>query len=165
MRVLVAPVLVGDRICRIVSPIESLLEVEEWVGEWWEPSSVTITTASQSPPASERVLQERGVPPEDHRSSEPATSDPEIQSLLRAHEPAAPHAVTLDPADGGRAAGRRRREYPGNARFRRGRPTAPAALDRAELRRADEPDRRGLRRRASDRPAVDDQLGPEHRTH
>jgi hypothetical protein len=129
MRVLVAPVLVGDRICRIVSPIESLLEVEEWVGEWWEPSSVTITTASQSPPASERLLLERGVPPEDHRSSEPATSDPEIQSLLRAREPAPPTAALFDRADAPRASAARPREYPGNARFLRGRPTPIARHD------------------------------------
>lgn len=156
MRVLVAPVLVGDRICRIVSPIDSLLEVEEWVGEWWEPSSVTLTAASQAPAASEQVLHARGVPPDDRRASESGVSDPDIQSLLRAHQPAAPDHPDLIPSDGSRTAGRRRREYPGNARFRRGRPAAAAPLDRGDLRRADDPDRRGPRRRASDLQAPDE---------
>lgn len=136
MRILVAPVLVGDRICRIISPIESLLEVEEWVGEWWEPSTVTLTTASQSPAAPERVLQERGVPAEDRVATEPRASDPEIQGLMRPdQQPFAPSARiedTLAP----RANGARRRQYSGNARFRRPRASTPnSVIDRADLRR------------------------------
>ena len=119
MRVLVAPVLVGDRICRIVSPIDSLLEVEEWVGEWWEPSSVTLTTASQSPPASEHLLRDHGVPPEDRGSFLPSPTDDEIQTLLRGGEPAAPALFAPAITDPPRAPSARSREYPGNARFLR----------------------------------------------
>lgn len=121
MRVLVAPVLVGDRICRIVSPIDSLLEVEEWVGEWWEPSGVTLTAASQAPRASEHVLAARGVPPEDHHATEPRATDPEIQSLLRACDPAPPSGAPQEHMRQPRAPSLRQREYPGNARFLRGR--------------------------------------------
>lgn len=123
MRVLVAPVLVGDRICRIVSPIDSLLEVEEWVGEWWEPSSVTLTAASQAAPASERLLRARGVPAADRRATEQGVTEPDIQSLLRAHEPAAPTGSPPVPSADRPGTERRAREYPGNARFLRGRPT------------------------------------------
>jgi len=119
MRILVAPVVIGDRICRIVSPVASLLEVEEWAGEWWEPSSVTITTASQAPAATERLLRERGVPLEDCISPGPRAEDLEIQMLMRACDPeprgdplasetrTLPHART------------RERQFTGNRRFRR----------------------------------------------
>ncbi len=153
MRIVIAPVLVGDRICRIVSPVDSLLEVEEWVGEWWEPSTVTLTLASQAPAAPESLLQERGVPPEDRAPSGPRPDAGEIQALLRAREPHAAEPPTL--ADAGaatRAHGARRRNYSGNARFRRA-PAAPG-LDRADLRR-EEPatEWKGPWRRASDRAA------------
>lgn len=145
MRILVAPVLVGDRICRIVSPVDSLLEVEEWVGEWWEPSSVTLTTASQAPAASEALLRERGVPPDDCRATAARTAEVEIQALLRAREPAQPTAFSPDEPASQRAHGLRRKQYAGSARFRRHAANAASAardgLDRADLRRADSPDR------------------------
>lgn len=121
MRVLLAPVLVGDRICRIVSPIDSLLEVEEWVGEWWEPSSVTLTAASHAPPASDLLLRERGVPVADRHATERSVTDPEIQSLLRAREPQVTEASVHASPDTRPTPGPRPREYPGNARFLRGR--------------------------------------------
>jgi hypothetical protein len=129
MRVLVAPVLVGDRICRIVSPIDSLVEVEQWMGEWWEPSSVTLTAASQSPRASEAVLSDRGVPPEDWHADGDAMTDAEIQSLLRASEPAAPAGRPSGPAIERRLPASRPREYPGNARFLRGQSSPRTSRD------------------------------------
>lgn len=158
MRILVAPVLVGDRICRIVSPIASLLEVEEWVGEWWEPSTVTLTTASQAPLALDRLLDERGVPVADRVATEPRASDPEIQVLLLAREPAVSPNERIDDAPARLANGTRRRQYSGNARFRRARAATPStALDRADLRRpGSDGEWRGPYRRATDRPAVDE---------
>lgn len=112
MRVLVAPVVVGDRICRIVSPVRSLLEVEEWAGAWWEPSLVTLTEAVRARAASRAELRARGVPDADHAASGHLTSVA-LQAMLRAHEPKHPVLeVTTAPRRPGRA-------YPGNARFRR----------------------------------------------
>ena len=59
MRVVVPPVLVRDRLCRIVAPVESLLEVEEWVGEWWEPSVVTLSAVSTAAAATDAQLAAR----------------------------------------------------------------------------------------------------------
>ena len=112
MRVLVAPVVVGDRICRIVSPVRSLLEVEEWAGEWWEPSLVTLTEVVRARAASRSELRARGVPEADHAASGQLTPIA-LQAMLRAHEPSHPVLeVTAAPA-------RPRRAYAGNARFRR----------------------------------------------
>lgn len=88
MRVIVPPVVVGDRICRIVSAVESLLEVEEWVGQWWAPSSVTLSDASHAPAADAVRLRARGVPPEDYAFNTPRPGGPEIQALLQARDPA-----------------------------------------------------------------------------
>lgn len=156
MRILVAPVLVGDRICRIISPIASLLEVEEWVGEWWEPSTVTLTTASQSPSAPDRLLEERGVPAADRVATEPRTSDPEIQGLMRADQPARAPSARIEDTFTPRAHGARRRQYSGNGRFRRPRESTPlSTLDRADLRRpGSEGDWQGPFRRATDQTSI-----------
>jgi len=119
MRIICPPVLVGDRICRIVSPIDSLLEVEEWAGAWWEPSSVTLTTASLAPAATVVELEARGVPPEGCEAG-PRSAEQQIQALMRATVSAAAQASAVDPANERRADGMRRRVYTGNARFRRG---------------------------------------------
>ncbi len=152
MRILVAPVLVGDRICRIVSPVDSLLEVEEWVGAWWEPSSVTLTTASQAPAAGEAVLRDRGVPPDDCLTTAGRTAEVEIQSLLRAREPVQSAPLSPDEPASHRAHGLRRKQYAGSARFRRHVANAMRdGLDRADLRRADPPaEWKGPWRRATD---------------
>ncbi|MBP7548946.1 MAG: hypothetical protein KA761_01600 [Gemmatimonadaceae bacterium] len=157
MRILVAPVLVGDRLCRIVSPVDSLLEVEEWVGEWWEPSSVTLTTVSQAPAAPMRVLLERGVPPEDHGASPSTSPAVDLQSLLRATEPAPAPSARIEDSGRVQPGGSRRRQYTGSGRFRRPRatPSAPP-IDRADLRRGDTRDEwRGPWRRATDVPPND----------
>jgi hypothetical protein len=114
MRVIVPPVVVGIRICRIVAPVESLLEVEEWVGQWWEPSTVTLSEASLGISASEALLESRGVPHEDWRASEPRSGEHEIQALLQTRDPE--RAQRLDD-DVARSVPSRRRSYPGNARF------------------------------------------------
>ncbi len=119
MRIICPPVLVGDRICRIVSPIESLLEVEEWAGAWWEPSSVTLTTASVAPAATVAELEGRGVPTDDNAPS-PESAGQQIQALMRATVSAAAQSTMVDPANERRPDGARRRVYTGNARFRNG---------------------------------------------
>ena len=66
MRVIVPPVVVNGRICRIVAPIPTLVEVQEWKDAWWLLSDVLLTTAASSPPAPVSLLEMRGVPPADH---------------------------------------------------------------------------------------------------
>lgn len=120
MRILSPPVLVGERICRVVSPIASLLEVEEWVGAWWEPSAVTITTASQAPRASVVVLHARGVPAEDH-TTEASAPLGDVQALMRASVVPYVQPLAVSPDNERRPNGSRRKIYSGNSRFRRGR--------------------------------------------
>ncbi len=118
MRVVIAPAMVGDRICRVVSPVASLLEVEEWVGEWWEPSVIPLTMVSLAPAASDDVLEARGVPQEDRAASEPRPAPDDIEASLMTHDPARAADMQFDDAVR-RGTGPRRRTYPGNARFRR----------------------------------------------
>ncbi|MCC7003408.1 MAG: hypothetical protein IT357_14720 [Gemmatimonadaceae bacterium] len=164
MRVVVSPVLVGERIVRIVSPVDSLLEVEEWVGEWWEPSAVTLTTASQAPSASMAVLRSRGVPVEDCEETPSRPSVRALQFLMLAtardaNDPLIASDLTTRPLRG-----LRRKSYPGNARFRRGTATKRASTPDAAVRDADaaaerrqdrSPTWQGPWRRASDRPPED----------
>jgi len=165
MRVVVSPVLVGDRIVRIVSPVDSLLEVEEWVGEWWEPSAITLTTASQAPSAPVAVLQARGVPLEDCAETASRPSEHALQFLMLAtardaNDPLIASDLTTRPARG-----LRRKSYPGNARFRRGTPSKRAAqrdgtpreadaVDTADRRQDQSATWQGPWRRASDQPPV-----------
>jgi hypothetical protein len=118
MRVVVPPVIVDDRICRIVSPVESLLEVEEWVGAWWEPSAVPLTIASLAPRASERVLLESGVPEADRMHGAVRPTSEEIEAILLTRDPERSAQMRFD-EQVQRGTGPRRRKYPGNARFRR----------------------------------------------
>lgn len=145
MRILVAPVLVGDRICRIVSPVASLLEVEEWVGEWWEPSGVTLTAASQAAPAPVALLNARGIPEPDRIVDAAAAEQLDIQRMLRAQDPTPGGSLPSEERAPRTYVGPRRRQYSGNARFRR-----PPA----------EPARGGPKRRASDEPKGD-RPGPQ----
>jgi hypothetical protein len=119
MRVVVAPVIVDDRICRIVAPVESLLEVEEWVGEWWEPSAVPLTIASVAPAAPTAVLHERGVPESDCLAGAIRPTPEEIEAILLTRDPERSAQMRFD-EQVRRGTGPRRRMYPGNARFRRG---------------------------------------------
>lgn len=163
MRVVVSPVLIGERIVRIVSPVDALLEVEEWVGEWWEPSAITLTTASQAPSAPTSVLRARGVPVEDCVETVARPSQRALQFLLLAtardaNDPLVAADLTTRPTRG-----LRRKSYPGNARFRRGtagkRNTAPTtavkdgdATDIAERRQDSSATWSGPWRRATDSP-------------
>jgi hypothetical protein len=167
MRVVVSPVLVGERIVRIVSPVDALLEVEEWVGEWWEPSAITLTTASQAASAPTAVLRARGVPVEDCIETVARPSEHALQFLLLAtsrdaNDPLVAADLTTRPTRG-----LRRKSYPGNARFRRGttakRSTAvnsapdtatkdSDATDTAERRQDASATWAGPWRRATDRP-------------
>ena len=152
MRVVVPPVLVDDRIVRIVSPVESLLEVEEWVGAWWEPSGVTLTQASIAPVAPDALLHERGVPREDCETAEPRPAQIDIEALIHTHDPARPEQMRFDDASVARVVPTRRRKYPGNARFRRhSAANGNAAVD-PERRKKKSADPATPRRRASDHP-------------
>jgi hypothetical protein len=159
MRVVVPPVLVGDRICRIVSPVESLLEVEEWVGAWWAPSGVTLSVVGLAPGADPSMLRTYGVPPTDWVAEDPRPDFSEIESLMRAREPGRGEPMRLD-EDVRRLSPPRRRKYPGNARFRRSavvetepEPMDGPAQDFSERRRVTEPaPANSPRRRASDLP-------------
>ena len=161
MRVVVPPVLVGDRICRIVSPVESLLEVEEWVGAWWAPSGVTLSVASVAPGADPSVLETHGVPAADWVAADARPDLSEIESLMRARDPARGEPMRLD-EDVRRLSPPRRRKYPGNARFRRSavadadaepEPIDLPAQDFSERRRVTDPaPANSPRRRASDTP-------------
>ncbi len=153
MRILSPPVLVGERICRVVSPIASLLEVEEWVGAWWEPSAVTITTASQAPPAPLMVLHARGVPAEDH-ATESSVHLGDVQALMRASVAPYVQPLAFNPENERRPNGSRRKVYAGNSRFRRGRSAAgesPAQIEQRERTSATEWP--GPWRRATDDPS------------
>jgi hypothetical protein len=160
VHVVIPPVLIGDRIFRIVAPLPSLLEVEEWMGEWWEPSTLTFRTVSSAPPASHLVLASRGVPRQEWGAPEERVSMEAIDAMLRAHVIFRPPTNGAPPAEG--ANGRRRKSYPGSARF------GKAARSRG--RRADDaPDATpaiplGPRRRRSDHkpkpPAADRERPP-----
>jgi hypothetical protein len=132
MRVVVPPVLVGDRICRIVSALESLLEVEEWVGAWWAPSDVPLTLVSSAAPASDALLQLRGVPESDRMgiTDRPLPSD--FEALMRSRDPERPAGMRFDEEPVVRVQPARKPEYPGNARFRKnaGGGGAPVAKSR-----------------------------------
>jgi hypothetical protein len=153
MRVVVPPVLVGEKIVRIVSPVETLLEVEEWVGEWWEPSNITLTAASVAPVAPFDLLQSLGLPAEDCVRGDSRPAQLEIEALIRTRDPERPSQLKFDEEVVLRAVPSRRRKYPGNARFRR---HASSGRDGAEP----DPERRKKkstdpltpRRRASDLP-------------
>ena len=66
MRVILPPVVVDGKICRIVAPVPSLLEVQEWMGDFWLPSDVLLSTVTTSDPAPLSLLHSSGVPRADH---------------------------------------------------------------------------------------------------
>jgi hypothetical protein len=122
--ILVPPVVVRDRICRIVAPVPSLLEVEEWTGEWWEPSTLTLREVSSAPMASVEVLRASGIPQDEWGSALTRASAQAIEAMLLADViERAPLASTDTPPDGmprvtaEDPAMRRKRLYPGSARF------------------------------------------------
>jgi hypothetical protein len=116
MRVILAPVVIDGRICRVVSAIDTLLEVEEWVGAWWEPSLVTISDAARGTPASDALLLAGGVPPTDWIVTE-ARSD--AASVLRQLRPALPTDGLAPDVDPPPLPPLDVRFYAGNARFNR----------------------------------------------
>lgn len=156
MRVVVSPVIVDDRICRIVAAVESLLEVEEWAGGWWEPSGVTLTAVGAAPAAAEAVLRSRGVPIEDCVAADGSTAQRDIQALLMTRDPDHSQQMRFDDDVARAVHSSRRRKYPGNARFRRGTLSATdSGYTRPERRRKNAPEWRGPWRRASDLNATD----------
>lgn len=131
MSVVIPPVLVHGRIVRIVAPVPTILEVEEWTGEWWEPSTVTLTTVSRAAPVDPETLLALGLPLEDAVG---ATTDArsEIQQLLRA--PVQQPRMEDDAFHSMAAERRRKPDYTGSMRFRDGRASARAAGPDAETR-------------------------------
>jgi hypothetical protein len=120
MRVVVPPVVVRERIYRIVSPVASLLEVEEWVGEWWEPSVLTLSSVSAAPRASEHELSHHGVPYVDWGIEVERATSRAIEAMMLAQPDRRPNDLKLAPTEAGATGGRRRKLYPGSKRFRRG---------------------------------------------
>jgi hypothetical protein len=120
MRVIVAPVIVNDRVCRIVSPVDSLLEVEEWVGEWWAPSTIPLTIASLAETAPQSLLIDLGIPASDWFAIELRPAQGEIEASMQTLNSERPPEMRMEDEVVRRGAGPKRRVYPGNARFRRG---------------------------------------------
>ncbi len=154
MRVIVPPVLVGDRICRIVSALESLLEVEEWVGAWWEPSDVPLTQVSSATAASELVLFARNVPKSDQTTSSVRPLHGDVEALMQPDAPERPDGMRFDEEAMVSATAPRQPLYPGNARFRR-RSWAPNGVSTPEgvsLTTTDEQPARTFRHRRTTPP-------------
>jgi hypothetical protein len=149
MRVVVAPVVVDGRICRIVSPVATLLEVEEWAGEWWEPSVMPLTLVSSAPLADAELLRARGLPVDDCTTSEPRPSQVDIEALMMTRDPEQSSEERFND-DVRRTVGTRRRKYPGNARFRREPRGGPGV--EADRRQDSATEWHGPWRRASDTP-------------
>jgi hypothetical protein len=155
MRVVLPPVQVGERICRIVSPLSSLLEVEEWVGEWWEPSSVTLTTVSHALRVSDERLRVCGIPPADCIVSEPVIAQAELEALLLTHDPERSVQMLLEGDAIPRLAAPPRKLYPGNAKFRKAAlALTNRGLDHPERRRSRASVWKGPWRRATDYPKL-----------
>lgn len=150
MRIIVPPVLIGTRICRIVAPVEHLLEVEEWVGEWWEPCALTISEVGAAPRVSEKMLDQRAVPREDRGPNDDRTSASAIQTMMLAHVMLRPENTDVTPSSN-ITRGPRQKVYSGSRRFgnRRG-----SQADRRRSGRGENAEQwNGPWRRASDQPS------------
>ena len=120
MRVVIPPVVVEARICRIIAAVDSLLEVEEWAGAWWLPSTVPLSTASAAPQASQQLLAAAGVPEADWYGTMPRPDEHAIEAQLRAAEPERRGTQRIEDEVFVRIPQTWPRSYPGNVRFRRG---------------------------------------------
>ncbi len=157
MRVVIPPVIVAGRVYRVVSPVQSLIEVEEWVGEWWEPSNVTLTEAGLAPAAPAEMLRELGIPEEDCLASAPRPDQPQLEALLLTRDPKRPENMRFDEEVVRRPNAPRGRSYPGNARFRRVvTPPPEPEYDPSERRQGPSPEWTGPWRRAGDDAHMDD---------
>lgn len=58
------PVLVDDTVCRIVRANETHIEVQEWCGMYWQPSSRPLCCVEEGMPASRELLESLGIPQE-----------------------------------------------------------------------------------------------------
>lgn len=152
MRVLLGPVVVDHRVCRIVSPLSTLLEVEEWVGEWWEPSLVPLTRASCAPLATPELLVACGIPPADWGPVTSPLTSSEVEAMMQVADEDHPADLLALPV--ARAPERPvRRAYPGNRKFRHG-TLGPydSGYERPDRRHRSDPNYRGPWRRATDVP-------------
>jgi hypothetical protein len=61
-RVVLAPVIMEERIFRVVEPAHSTMYVEEWQGDYWLPSDVALHVVRVAPFATEDELRERRLP-------------------------------------------------------------------------------------------------------
>lgn len=84
MLVVVPPVLAQGRICRVVAPIADLIEVQEWRGEYWLPSELTLSVVRRAPTAPRHVLEAQAVPASDWSVEERAAPSPDAGLLLLA---------------------------------------------------------------------------------
>ncbi len=122
MNVVVPPVVVGGRILRIVSSAPHFYEVEEWMGQWWEPGSVTLSVAIAAPAATDHELDVQSVPEAERVGGPERISIEQLSEKMRA--PVRAYEVDIaqllaSPVENGV----RRREYAGSSKFRR--PRAP----------------------------------------
>lgn len=119
MPVVLPPAFVGSRLVRVVAPVPSLLEVEEWAGEWWEPSSVTISEACAAEAASKDQLDAAGVPKADRETVIDVRITRAALSILfsmPSHLNGTNQLASLEQKPNG---GRRRNDYAGSAKFRK----------------------------------------------
>ena len=85
MHVLLGPLICRRKICRVVSPMESLVYVEEWIGSDWVPSDIPLHAIEEAVPATVDMLAACNVPTNDwgmigHSADAPA-SDPHLLLL------------------------------------------------------------------------------------
>jgi hypothetical protein len=63
--VLVAPRLIDGRVIRVVNLPDGGARLERWAGSAWAPGGAAFAEVFFAPPASDELLDELGVPPED----------------------------------------------------------------------------------------------------
>lgn len=84
MHVLVPPALAHGRICRVIAPIADLIEVQEWRGEYWLPSDLTLSAVRRAPRAPRHLLEAQAVPHEDWSPDDRDGTAPSAELLLLA---------------------------------------------------------------------------------
>ncbi|MCU0623922.1 MAG: hypothetical protein MUF53_08660, partial [Gemmatimonadaceae bacterium] len=128
------------------APIDALLEVEEWVGAWWEPSSVPLTSVAVAPRATDDELDVRGIPSTDRGRDDERLSQQDIEALIQSRDPEHPADLEWHPLPDASPP----RVYPGNTRFKRRTPIEPGAVS---------PDERSSHAEAAPRRRGPDQPG------
>jgi len=86
MHVLLGPLICRRKICRVVSPVQSLVFVEEWNGTDWTPSDIPLHGIEDAVPATVDMLAACNVPSNDwgmigQTDAPPPTSNPHLVVL------------------------------------------------------------------------------------